>query len=88
MCLCVYLWGLFGGVEIRTCICIHTHTRLPLHITYQSDPNTQPGFVVGEDDEHDPLAFKGGRYGRVPETVSATAEEEGLIGTWGAGVWV
>lgn len=38
---------------------------------------------MGEDDEHDPLASKGGRYGRVPETVSAAAEEEGLIGGYG-----
>lgn len=38
---------------------------------------------MGEDDENDPFATgKGGRYERVPATVSAAAEEEeeGLIG--------
>lgn len=41
---------------------------------------------MGEDDEHDSFAAgKGGRYGRVPATVSAAAEEEGLIGTCESG---
>ena len=51
-------------------------------ISRQNEPTT--GFVVEEDDEHDPLASKDGRYSRVPPTVSAGAEEEGLIGATAA----
>ncbi len=55
--------------------------RRSIHL---NPPTPTKGFVVGEDDEHGPtLAGKGGRYGRVPPTVSAGAEEEGLIGDGG-----